>query len=58
MTEGAGIYAHEREERERERERIGESGHKILLTASRPNLIPRSELGENVERQRDCRGYS
>lgn len=54
MTEGAGIYAHERGERER----IGESGHKILLTASRPNLIPRSELGENVERQRDCRGYS
>ena len=26
-----------------------------MLTASRPNLIPRAELGENVGRQRDCR---
>ena len=29
----------------RRRERVGESEHKILLTASRPNLIPRAELG-------------
>jgi hypothetical protein len=34
---------------------IAESEHKILLTASRPNLIPRVELGQNVKR-RDFRG--
>lgn len=26
-----------------------------MLTASRPNLIPRAELGENVKRRRDWR---
>lgn len=54
---GRGRRAHARQ-REEARGAIGESEHKILLTASRPNLIPRAELGENVERQRDCRGCS
>lgn len=35
--------------------RVGEPEHKILLTAPRPNLIPRAELGQNVKR-RDFRG--